>query len=185
MKKRIYRSKDDRIIAGICGGLAEYFNIDATLIRLAFVFIFIFQGIGLIAYLISWFIIPEKPTEKTKEEYYYLPAEDSTKNGEEREDGFYSDDSQNDEIKSGEYEAEDQINKNHQIEDYKSDDSKFGKNSVSDDRNKTLGVILIILGSIFLINIWIPEFYWQKYWPVFLIAAGLLILFKGVKNNDS
>jgi len=56
---------------------------------------------------------------------------------------------------------------------------------VSDDRNKTLGVILIILGSIFLINIWIPEFYWQKYWPVFLIAAGLLILFKGVKNNDS
>ncbi|RCW49958.1 MULTISPECIES: PspC domain-containing protein [unclassified Halanaerobium] len=186
MKKRIYRSRDDRIIAGICGGLAEYFNIDATLIRLAFIFIFIFQGIGLIAYLISWFIIPEKPEEKEQKEQYYLPTQDNNiKNGAEKEDDFYSNYYQSDELENDKYQADKQFNKDHQIEDHRSYDSKFENNNVSNERNKTLGLILIIIGAIFLVNIWIPEFYWQKYWPVFLIAAGLLILFRGVKNNDS
>jgi phage shock protein C len=60
--KKLYRSRKDRKIAGICGGLAEYFHIDATIIRLAAVFLCFITGIAplILVYLISWIIIPEK-----------------------------------------------------------------------------------------------------------------------------
>lgn len=57
--KRLYRSRKSRIIAGVCGGLGEYFGIDPVLIRLIWL-IFIFVGGGIIAYLIAWIVIPEK-----------------------------------------------------------------------------------------------------------------------------
>ncbi|MGM5483514.1 MAG: PspC domain-containing protein [Nanobdellota archaeon] len=59
--KRLFRSKD-RMIAGVCGGIAEYFDVDPTVIRLLWVLITIFTGIftGIIAYIIAWVIIPEK-----------------------------------------------------------------------------------------------------------------------------
>jgi len=60
MKKRLYRSKKDRKIAGICGGLAEYLETDPTLIRLIFVLLFFVSGFApmVITYLIGWIIIP-------------------------------------------------------------------------------------------------------------------------------
>lgn len=59
--KKLYRSKKNRIIAGICGGLGEYFNIDPTIVRLIWVFLVVFgMGAGIILYLIAWIIIPEK-----------------------------------------------------------------------------------------------------------------------------
>ncbi|HHY20270.1 MAG TPA: PspC domain-containing protein [Firmicutes bacterium] len=59
--KRLYRSTQDRMVSGVCGGLAEYFNIDPTLIRLIFVaFTFLSWGIGgIILYFISAIVIPE------------------------------------------------------------------------------------------------------------------------------
>ncbi len=59
--KRLYRSRDDRMIAGVCGGIAEYFNIDPTLVRLLFVFGALGTVSGLFwAYLIMMFIVPEE-----------------------------------------------------------------------------------------------------------------------------
>ena len=58
--KRLYRSRNERIIAGVCGGFGEYFNIDPTIIRLIWVLL-AFSGAGIIAYIIAWIIIPEKP----------------------------------------------------------------------------------------------------------------------------
>lgn len=58
--KRLYRSVDDRMIAGVCGGIADYFDVDPTLIRLLFVFGFFVTGSGLFwAYLIMMIIVPE------------------------------------------------------------------------------------------------------------------------------
>ena len=54
--KKITRSHEDRIIAGVCGGFAEYFNIDSTIVRLLWIFVTIFGGIGILAYIFS--IIP-------------------------------------------------------------------------------------------------------------------------------
>jgi phage shock protein C len=58
--KKLYRSKNNKIIAGVCGGIGEYFNIDPTIIRLLWLLISITGG-GLVAYIIAWIIIPKEP----------------------------------------------------------------------------------------------------------------------------
>jgi len=60
---KLYRSKKNRIIAGVCGGIGEYFKVDPTLIRLLWLLISIVSaGVGgAIAYIIAWIIIPEEP----------------------------------------------------------------------------------------------------------------------------
>lgn len=58
--KRLYRSNKNRVIAGVCGGLGEYFNIDPVIIRLVWALLIFCGGIGLIAYLLAWLIIPLK-----------------------------------------------------------------------------------------------------------------------------
>ena len=63
--RRLARSETDKQIAGVCGGLAEYFGLDSTLVRLAAVIIAIYPGCvigGIVAYLIAWFIMPARPT---------------------------------------------------------------------------------------------------------------------------
>jgi len=59
--KRLYRSEDDRVIAGICGGLGEYFSIDPVLIRLLCIVSIMLGGGGLIIYLLGWVLIPRRP----------------------------------------------------------------------------------------------------------------------------
>lgn len=58
--KRLYRSKKDRMICGVCGGIANYFNFDPTLVRLAFVLIAMGAGSGILAYIIAAIIIPDE-----------------------------------------------------------------------------------------------------------------------------
>jgi len=60
--KRLYRSRKDEKIAGICGGLGEFFNIDPTLIRLLVIFITIATGIFpmIFTYIIAWVVIPQE-----------------------------------------------------------------------------------------------------------------------------
>lgn len=57
--KKLYKSAKNRKIAGVCGGLSEYLNIDATVIRLIFVIVTLFWGFGLLAYIIAAIIMPE------------------------------------------------------------------------------------------------------------------------------
>lgn len=59
--KRLYRSRRDRMIGGVCGGLAEYLDTDPTIIRLALALSILLGGAGILAYLIMWIIIPEEP----------------------------------------------------------------------------------------------------------------------------
>lgn len=63
MNKRLYKSKRNEIIAGVCGGIAEYFNCDPTLIRLAWVLFTALGGSGLIAYIVCAIVIPEQPNQ--------------------------------------------------------------------------------------------------------------------------
>lgn len=59
MVRRLYRSRSQRMLGGVCGGLAEYLNTDPTVIRLLWV-LFSFMGAGLIAYLVAWVLVPEE-----------------------------------------------------------------------------------------------------------------------------
>ncbi|SHH37420.1 phage shock protein C (PspC) family protein [Caloranaerobacter azorensis DSM 13643] len=127
MQQKLYRSTNDRMIAGVCGGIAEYFNIDSTLVRLLWLILGFTMGIGFLAYIICIIVIPESPVFS---------------NG-------YSYNNQN-----------------------------------NTDRNRILaGLILILLGIIFLLK---KTLYWidfEKLWPIFLIIAGIYIIY-GKKVRD-
>jgi phage shock protein PspC (stress-responsive transcriptional regulator) len=59
--KRLYRSRKERMVAGIAGGLAEYFDIDPTLVRIIFIVTLFLGGGGFLAYIIMWIAVPEEP----------------------------------------------------------------------------------------------------------------------------
>lgn len=63
--KKLYLSQTDKKLAGVCGGIAEYFNVDSTMVRLAWVLITILSGIfpGLLVYIIAAIVIPPAPTD--------------------------------------------------------------------------------------------------------------------------
>ena len=62
--KRLVRARDDSVLAGVCGGFGQYFNLDSALVRLLWVFFTIFGGSGVLAYLVAVFIIPDESTAK-------------------------------------------------------------------------------------------------------------------------
>jgi len=61
MAKKLYRSRNNRVIAGICGGLAEYFDVDPIIIRLITLILVLSLGAGIIAYIIAWIVVPKEP----------------------------------------------------------------------------------------------------------------------------
>ena len=60
-EKKLYKSSTDKMLAGVCGGIAEYFNIDSTLVRLGWVLFSLLGGSGLLAYIIAALIMPDRP----------------------------------------------------------------------------------------------------------------------------
>lgn len=66
-EKKLYRSKSDKMLAGICGGLSKYFDIDSSIIRIGWVLATFFSvGIGVLVYIILIFVFPEEPTEQNE-----------------------------------------------------------------------------------------------------------------------
>ncbi|MCB8954816.1 MAG: PspC domain-containing protein [Ardenticatenales bacterium] len=65
-EKRLVRSQDNRMVAGVAAGIAEYLDTDPTLIRLLFVIMTLAGGPGLLAYLILWLVMPEGPAVSAK-----------------------------------------------------------------------------------------------------------------------
>jgi phage shock protein C len=59
--RRLYRSRTNRKLAGVCAGLAQYFNADATLIRVLFVVLALLGGPGIVIYLLMWILVAEEP----------------------------------------------------------------------------------------------------------------------------
>ena len=76
MEKKLYRSRTDKKICGVCGGLAKYINMDATIIRLLVVVACLFTGVGLLAYIIGALVIPEEPENVIEEAQEQPPVEE-------------------------------------------------------------------------------------------------------------
>ncbi|MDP1604499.1 MAG: PspC domain-containing protein [Legionella sp.] len=64
--KKLYRSRRDRMIAGVCGGLAIYFNMDPTWVRLIFILFLLLGGSAILVYVIMWMIVPKEPIQGIK-----------------------------------------------------------------------------------------------------------------------
>lgn len=65
MSERLYRSSTNKFIGGVCGGLAEHFRIDASIVRVLAVLLTIGTGIGLLTYIVMWIIVPKRPYGET------------------------------------------------------------------------------------------------------------------------
>lgn len=63
MDKRLYRSRNDKMLGGVCGGVAEYFKVDPSIVRILWV-VFTFSGMPLIAYIVAWIILPLQPLDE-------------------------------------------------------------------------------------------------------------------------
>ena len=64
--RRLYRSTQDRMFAGVCGGIADYLDVDPTLVRLFFVALTLMGGPGIIIYIVLMLIVPEQPHQEAK-----------------------------------------------------------------------------------------------------------------------
>jgi len=157
MDKKLYRSRKDYMIAGVCGGIAEYFDIDSTLVRLLTVLVVLIGGAGVVAYIIAWIVIPKNPEQVSDEAF------------EEREDI-------KEKIKKGAKDV---------IEEVKEHFESEGPNYKSEKNRRIFGgIIVIVIGLIFLLNSLFPWVGWGRLWPLILIAVGITIMIKAFKKRD-
>ena len=154
MKKKLYRSRKDKMLGGVAGGLAEYFEIDPTLVRIAFVVTLMLGGTGMLAYLILWIVVPEEP--------YTFPGSD-TSTGSPTTD---------------EQQTPGSSSPNDTFAAYTEAYTKQKQN-----RKSLAGWILIIIGALFLADNFIPHFCIGNFWPLILVAIGAGLLIKANNNK--
>lgn len=158
MDKKLYRSNKDKIIAGVCAGLAEYFDLDVTLVRIIFVVIVLAGGAGVLAYIILWILVPVNPGEGK-----FIKA-----GSKEAVDQFAS------EVKG----------KAEEIKDAFSKDEKGNEECCTPEEKKKTerrvwpAIILLVIGVFFLTANFTSWFTWEKLWPVLLILLALVMLFR-------
>jgi len=156
MQKKLYRSRKDYMIAGVCGGIAEYFDVDSTLVRLLAVLIVFLGGAGVVAYIIAWIIIPKNPEQVSDENF--------EKSGKLKE-----------KIKKG---TENVIK---EVKEYFESEEPYHKS----EKNRRIlgGIIIIVIGLIFLLNNFFPWTGWSKLWPLILIVVGITIMIQAFKKK--
>lgn len=154
--KKLYRSRVDKMIGGVAGGLADYFNVDPTIVRVLFVVSIFIGGGGVLAYIILWIVIPEEP---------FITPFTKTDTGEEQGGTTNSESTKSDQNTNTS-----NINFEGTIE------------SARDNRRILGGSILIVLGGLFLLDNIYPRFDAGDYWPVVLIAIGVGIILKSQNN---
>ena len=77
MSKKLYKSTTDRKLCGVCAGVANYLNIDPTVVRLLWALITFLGGAGMIAYIVCALVIPDEPYNNNYQDPYYAPTDDS------------------------------------------------------------------------------------------------------------
>lgn len=154
MEKRLHRSRSNRIIWGVCGGLADYFGIDPVIVRVIFVLLIFANGLGILAYIILAIVIPAESSKAA------TPKEALRENVTELKE-LTSELGQ--EIRSS-------------LAGEKKDEEETAK--VRRRQLNILGIVLIIIGILFLLGsfnlFW--WFNWGTLWPLILVAIGVLII---------
>lgn len=154
MEKRLYRSETDRIISGVCGGLAKYFDIDPTIIRLIAVLSIFFGGAGIIAYIILAIVVPSEKSRATE------PKEAVRENIEEMKT------------------AADSFGK--EVRETFNPPGAQARPEAS-HRRLWFGLILVAIGLVLVLTNLFHDFFWwlgwQYLWPVILVLVGVVVVF--------
>ena len=160
MEKRLYRSQSDRMVWGVCGGLARYFDMDPTIIRIIFVLLLFANGLGILAYIIMDIVVPLEGSKMA------TPKDTVKENVEE--------------IKGTASQIGREIRSTFAGE--KTDSETADR--MRRRRRNILGFTLIVLGALFLmgsLNIF-SWFRWVYLWPLIIIAIGFIIIFSHRKK---
>ncbi|MCL2414762.1 MAG: PspC domain-containing protein [Bacteroidales bacterium] len=184
--KTLRRSKEHRIIAGVCGGIAEYFSIDPVLIRLIFLVMAVFGGAGIILYIVAWIIMPERGTNDDVQDAEVVDdsqkkTSDKIKNAIKNVAGEFVEDVAKEFAQdiANELKSEfDDAGKEAEVEvetEVKKELKKRKKHKKSS--GVWFGIFLVFLGIAFLLRTfgWL-DFSWHgiwKYWPILLIILGI------------
>ncbi len=155
MEKRLYRSRSDRMICGVCGGLANYFDIDPVIVRIITILLIFAGGMGILAYIILAIVVPLESSQASE------PRDVIKENVEE--------------IKQTASQLGDDI---HSTFARKGGAPEEMTKTRHRSRN-VLGAILIVIGVLFLLasfNLF-EWLHWRYLWPLILIAIGLLVIF--------
>ena len=146
--KTLTRSYTDKMIGGVAGGLARYFEMDSAIVRFLFILITMFFGTGVWVYIVLWIILPFDTIYANSE--FNNPSNNSTMNN-------------------------DNVNQSSENDDpYKAYQEK--KKSKKENGNFIAGLVLITIGILFLISQFVPRISFGDLWPVVLIVIGGLML---------
>jgi phage shock protein C len=160
--ERLYRSEGDRVIAGVCGGLAAYLRIDPLILRILFVVLAMVNGIGLFVYLVLWIVVPSAGSQPASQEEVIRRNVDeigvrARELGQEARDAFQSQRARRHAAAGGQPEQ----------------------------RAVVGGAILIAIGLLMLMNnfglLWWVSL--ARLWPLILIGVGLVILLNNMKDR--
>ncbi len=154
MAKKLYRSRTQSMLGGVAGGLAEYFDVDVTIVRLIWVVAFFSGGVGFPAYLIAWIVIPEERPYNRREKKTETTLENDLVEAEEE---VYTHDP--DVVHEGKGQ----------------DSSRFiGLILI------LLGVYFIVTQFLpgHMLNL-----FWRQFWPALLIIAGIAFLVRSLRKD--
>ncbi len=164
MEKKLYRSQTDRIFAGVCGGLGDYFDVEPLIFRAVFLVLILGGGSGLLLYILLAIIIPREPgpaqpinrEEKIKD--FASKVAGRTKE-------FVN------EFKEEKFEGEKSAPSNVPTKLASSAESHFTRN---------FGLLLVFIGATLLLKEFLPQgwFRWDYFWPAFLIVVGFAIMLR-------
>lgn len=153
MNRRLYRSRKDTFLSGVCGGIADYFNFDVSLVRIGWVVATLATGgLGLIAYIIAAVVVPMEPSGGT----YDMGTEPNT-----------NERATNTEPKTAGYTN---------TPPYGADSDGLSKDSGT--TRKYGGLFLILLGVFFMVRRFIPSIDFGMLWAVCLVLVGLGLMTK-------
>ncbi|MGE5586908.1 MAG: PspC domain-containing protein [Clostridia bacterium] len=169
MARRLYRSKSECMIGGVAGGIAEYFDIDPTIVRILWVLLALADGVGVLAYLIAWIVIPANPYTEPSERFEKTEGIrreviDKAKEVEAR-------------LKGGAPPAASQPAAPQAAE---GASTGAGRPRRDDSAGRIIGLILVCAGGLLLVRNFCPWFDLGALWPVVLVAAGIVLLASGV-----
>lgn len=162
MEKKLQRSRKHKVFAGLAGGLGEYLDIDPIIVRVIFVLITIFHGVGLIIYIIMWIVIPEEPFDVL----FTQQDQNSTENSKKTESEGSN---------LGSQSVFDEAAKS--VKDMKMD-------SGSSNGRVIIGAILILIGLLFLSEKFFPFFDFELVFAIGLIILGISLLLNFFNKSE-
>lgn len=171
MHKKLYRSARERMLGGVAAGVAEYFDVDPTIVRLVFVLSVFVGGAGIIAYIIMWIIVPQGP---------FVPYNMNTNIPPQNQEPGTKTDSNS--TTGGNFSAEPGTSpKSDTPPDPNPDYSQFQKPH-HEKHGITWGIVLIIFGIFLLANNMIDTIHFHDIFPVALVVLGIGLLLNAIKK---